>query len=181
VLAGLIIAALLKIADAIFSLNIFYSIIIFFIAEYKVPLWGLIIIGVIPLALVTGAIFFLSKLKKGKEKKEERTPEKKSAEPPWIYYVEDEIFSILWQWGYFHDNKINWKSLLALCPACKRQLKEFTARYGVYNNVFRMDCPHCSFKSSEFKGELHNIKKDVLAEIDGRIRSEEYKNKLNRP
>ena len=62
--------------------------------------------------------------------KEYETYWKPSAQP-WKSYTEDIISSILWQWGYwqswggdFIDRAINESSLQALCPKCKRELKE---------------------------------------------------------
>ena len=52
VVAGLILLALTKLFDTIFSLNIFSSIIGFTSQRYIVPIWGLVLIGIIPGAYI---------------------------------------------------------------------------------------------------------------------------------
>lgn len=48
VVAGVILLVLTKIFDTVFSLNIFSSIIGFSSQKYIVPMWGLVLIGIIP-------------------------------------------------------------------------------------------------------------------------------------
>ena len=173
VIGGLILAGLLKLLDIIFSLNIFPSIIELAIKKYTIPFWGLAIIGFSPLVIAAGIMLTMILL--------DNKPKGVSlAEPRWKLYTEDIIFSIHWQWKYIL-NAIDRHSLLALCPKCKRQLKTHsTSIYGISsgNYKFCMDCPNCSFRSNEFKGDFFELIQSVLTEIEGRIRNDEYKEKI---
>ena len=106
---------------------------------------------------------------------------------PWKSYTEDIISSILWQWGYwqswggdFIDRAINESSLQALCPKCKRELKETPVGLVGTSPSRSMKCPNCDFRSDHFDNGYFQFTQDILAEIRGRIRSGEYKKSLRK-
>ena len=109
--------------------------------------------------------------------------QKQASIPSWYSYTEDMIFSILWQWKYFpnqsNDNSVDPSIvepyLIPLCPLCKRELE--AKPLGAHRNIY-MKCPNCDFISKKAFKSYYEFKQGVLNESRGRIRNEEYKNKL---
>jgi hypothetical protein len=101
----------------------------------------------------------------------------------WMSYTEDIIFYVLWQWKYQWKSidSINTDDVIALCPQCLRELNiETTSGYGSYETKFYMQCFHCDFQIKNLKGTIYDYKKLVIREIQGRIRSGEYKDKVKK-
>lgn len=172
VVAGLILLILTKIFDTIFSLNIFSSITTFISMEFTVPMWGLVLVGIIPIIIILSLSLILRKTVVSTDK-----------EPDWMSYTQDLIFNILWQWKYRWESieSIETDDVIALCPKCMRELdikKDYNHMYG---NRFYMQCFHCDFKSKNMEGDIYNYKKLVIREIQGRLRKGEYKEKIKKP
>jgi len=163
---------LLRFIDNHFSLNIFSSIFGFARQEWIVPMWGLILIGAVPVGMIISGGKLTSFLKK-------KSSPSAATEPDWKYYREDTLFSILCQWRYLSNGKIITDNLLLLCPKCKRELKmeREISGYGVTH--YFMKCPNCGFRSNRTESSIYDFKNKIISEIEGRIRNKEYKEKSN--
>jgi len=169
VTAGLILAALLAILNQVFSWNIFSSIFKFSGQKYIVPMWYLMVIFVVPLAVILG-IQFLKRKKNVSAKK-----------PDWMLYTEDLIFDILWQWKYRWESidSLRTDELIALCPKCKREIA-IDKTNTTYRNSLSLICFNCDFKKNTNGRDFYDFKQLVIREIQGRIRNGEYKDKIKK-
>lgn len=166
VMGGLILTFVIWLLGRVLSLNIFSSIVSFAKQTHDVPMWGLILIGIIPLALFGGIMITITYSRNKRKSTNIVGPDSKS-------YVEDIIYGMLCQWKYILDSAaIDEHSLLALCPKCKRELEpELDYRMRKY-----LKCPNCDFVSDTFSdNSLYGLKKRIISEIQGRIRNNEYK------
>jgi hypothetical protein len=180
VIAGLILAALLAISNQVFSWNIFSSIFSFASQKYIVPVWGLVVIGISPIVFIVGIVCFIVFIKKDPASQNNKEQFELQSLSVWMSYVEDIIFTVLWQWKYFSDGSINTRSLLPLCPKCKRQLKTQESYISFRGAGIYMNCFNCDFKTDFIGGDYYNFSILVIREIEGRIRSGEYKDKIKK-
>ena len=166
VTAGLILAGILAILNQVFSWNFFSLLSEFLAQEWIVSMWGLITIGVGPLVTLSIALLAIALFQKD-------TPE-----PDWKYYMEDNIFGVVCNWKYL-GNGIDPDSVITICPVCKRLIQPSpnNYRHGFYHYF---ECLHCDFKTGDLSVERNDIRTQVMLEIDGRIRSGEYKNKIKK-
>jgi len=160
---------LLKLADKFLSLNIFSSIFTIFIGKYIISMWGLVIIGIVPVALFVGFIFFSGKRIVSFPKR-----------PDWLSYTEDIVFKVLWQWKYRWDGIESIDNLIPLCPNCKRELAKEES-YDVCSRKTRVTlyCVRGDFKE-KFPDDYYQVDQRVIREIQGRIRNGEYKGKIKK-
>lgn len=152
--------AIIAICSKVFFWNIFSSIKDFAIEKYTSPLWYFVLIGILPITLLLGLIFFLRNIDK---------------QPDWMSYTEDIIYGVLWQWKYRWDSieSIDNDDLIPLCPQCKRELALIAE-----NNSLR--CINCDFHFDNIPGKYRKYKDFIVAEIQGRIRNGEYKDKIKK-
>lgn len=184
VAAGLILAALLAIFNKVFSWNIFSLIFSVAIQKYIVSLWGLMVIAMTSMMLAFGIITFIKFFKDEPSKKVEEELKKQvkteqvNAQTPWKQYTVDIIEKILWQWKYdYYSGGIDERSLISLCPKCKREL-EMERNHYYTSPAFHMKCPNCDFQSDDTSGGIVDFRKKIIKEIEGRIRSGEFQDKI---
>lgn len=94
----------------------------------------------------------------------------------WEGYRMDEFKGIVWRWNYNNKNleKLNdiiyTSDLKPYCLADDMRLKVKETVDG-----FELTCQKCD-KKLDFKQSRFDFKKDIIREIERKIRSEEYKN-----
>jgi len=141
-------------------------------------MWGLVVIGIISIAFAVGIIFLILRLTN--EPNTHVNTEKVDAKSqlPWKLYTVDIIENILWQWKYdYYRGDIDERSLIALCPKCKRELDVVKNHYYAAP-AFNLKCPNCDFRTSDTGGGTVDFKRGVIKEIEGRIRSGEFQDKI---
>jgi len=179
VAAGLILAVLLAIFNKVFSWNIFSSIFDFANLEYTVPMWGLTVIAITSMALISVIIILISFFKSEPLKQDHTKQPLTETKPDWMSYTQDLIFDILWQWRYRWESidSLRTDELIALCPKCKRELA-LDKTNATYRNSLSLICFNCDFEKNTNTRDFFNFKELVIREIQGRIRSGEYKDKI---
>lgn len=102
--------------------------------------------------------------------------------PDWRNYVTDEIFGVEWQWRYL-GNRLD-EVLGAFCPNknCKCRLEdqpnENTNRRSYYYSFpISLVCPYCGFRR-DFDFALEELNRKVLIEVERRLRTGEFANRL---
>ncbi len=136
------------------------------VLEYTLPVWELILISMIPLTAVVAITAVIRRKRKQKEN-------------AWESYTEDDFLRILWNWEYLYGSQVNYDSLVARCPKCKRKLITKASSDFLGSN-FYLICFNCDYKTDTFDGKRRMLDELVVQMIDGRIHSGEYKNRLKR-
>jgi hypothetical protein len=181
VAAGLIVAVLIAISNELFSWNIFSSIFNFANKKYNIPMWGLLVIGISPIALMICIVVLIAFLQKNPQTQTNGESINVQPEPPWAKYVEDMIFFVLCQWRYNQHGSIDRNSLILLCPKCKRELDSLSyINYKGIIDSFRFQCFNSDFNTEIMYGDYSDFKGRVIKEIEGRIRTGEYKKKMQK-
>jgi hypothetical protein len=132
------------------------------------PVWGLILLGFFSLAIPVTIILLIAYFEKQPSHIE---PEN---------YKTDEIFGIQWVWD-FRGTKLDESELSAFCPKqnCKCRLdRDYAAMasggyFPVGEPRFSLSCSICGFKR-DFEWDWDRLKRKVFIEIERRIRTREY-------
>lgn len=136
------------------------------------PVWALILLGLSGFVFALAILAISELFKKG--------------EPTPFNYVRDEIFDVLWVWGY-RGTKLDQSELAAFCPKpdcrCRLDSKSGIVASGGYYPVgeprFSLSCPNCGFKR-EFDRNESDLKRRVFLEIERRINTREYVERMKR-
>ena len=97
-------------------------------------------------------------------------------------YQQDEVFGVDWQWQY-EGNHFDVFSFWGSCPNCRCRL---TIRESMEGTIlFSMDgtvlfCQHCGFSRTFPEQSLDNLKRSVAIEIERRIRTGEYRARIEK-
>jgi len=143
------------------------------------PVWALILIGISGLAVVAMLFYFFGKVS-------ETQPEPELLDP--LNYRADEIFGIEWIWSYVYG-KLNVNDLSAFCPKkscmCRLTMQEHPERMSMRQGGFggsvyipiSFTCTTCGF-SRQFDSDWKQLKHDVFLEIERRIRTGEFHQRM---
>lgn len=127
-----------------------------------IPVWGVLFLLFITYLVYIGIMYA--------KKKSSNTLTKED-------YIQDNIFSIDWQWNWAFDGINN---LTPLCPECSYQLNlsptidRTKLSKGADFIMTKVECDHCGFKK-EINDEIDRLKHKVIKEIHRKIRTEEFK------
>ena len=103
------------------------------------------------------------------------------AQRDWRDYVSDELLGLVWHWRYAR-NEIQELSLSAFCPHCRHRLQpQQDADHrppGPKTAPVTLLCPHCGFKR-EFDSHFDQLKAKVIAEIERRLNTGEYRQRID--
>jgi hypothetical protein len=142
---------------------------------YKVtwPVWALILLGISSLLFLV-ALAALSEIFSQPSAQQELKP---------YQYRKDEIFGVEWVWSYFGE-QINVDDFSAFCPkeGCKHRLEsELNRNARVNTNLvgfpISLKCRRCGFQR-DFECDLERLTHDAALEVERRLRTGEYIEKL---
>jgi hypothetical protein len=143
------------------------------------PVWALILIGISGLAVVAVLFYFFGRVS-------EAQPEPETLDP--LNYRADEIFGVEWIWSYIYG-KLNVNDLSAFCPKkscmCRLTMQENPERMSVRQGGFggsvyipvSFTCTTCGF-TRQFDSDWKKLKNDVFLEIERRIRTGEFQQRM---
>jgi hypothetical protein len=146
------------------------------------PVWLLILVLLV--VLVAPAICFWFFVKTSNAPNE-------SLQPPQVSpfdYKSDEIFGVEWIWSYIYGS-LNENDLSAFCPKkscmCRLTIQEHPERMAVRNAGYgaslsipvSFTCTACGF-SRQFDSDWKKLKHDVFLEIERRIRTGEFQQRM---
>ena len=149
-----------------------------FLHRVEVPVWILILGGLVLAAAPVGILLFLLWAYSQKVSGETGSPRQLTPS----HYTSDEIFGVEWTWTY-RGNVINHPE--AFCPrsACNCRLdlvddfNRASVGLGLGPIPVTLVCPHCSFRHNVDWDENELLRR-VSIEIERRIRAGEFQDRL---
>ena len=138
------------------------------------PVWALILLAISGLAIVAGLFYIFSRASEVGAQPIQLDP---------FDYRTDEIFGVQWVWEYV-GTKLDADRVSAFCPRknCKCRLKSQPNQNARYNPDFyafpiSLVCPNCGLQC-DFDKDLKQLTHDVLIEVERRIRTGEFQQRM---
>ncbi len=127
----------------------------------------LLIILAIPTILGIIKFFFRSKL------------QRRSDENKLVLYKSDVVFGMLWRWPFITEENLPSRDLWCFCPSCATRLIDKLGFNGSEMTT-NFHCENCGFISRKFIGNRDSALKTVIREIERRINTGEWKDKIKK-
>lgn len=129
------------------------------VLAYQVPLpvWLLILIGLVSLPAIVFLIFWLFPLN------------------PWRRYTQDRFEGMIWRWQY--DSNDRPTNLVAYCPSDDTSLLWTSAEWGDTVNVL---CETCGKNYGALFGDIRDVQERIERQIDRKLRTGKWKSVVDR-
>lgn len=172
VVSGLILAGLIYFIPKVFSfvqdaLSTMWN---YLLSETLMPnsLLCLLIILAIPTILSLVKFFFRTK--------SQRTSDENNLS----LYKSDFLFGMSWKWSFINSNDLPSQDLWCFCPSCATRLV-YQLGYNGNKMTTKFICENCGFGSDQFIGNNTDALNTVVREIERRINTGEWKDKIKKP